>query len=83
MLVSICWLKKIRIDEDRVNIEEISGGTVENPEVTGGVILKVDRRESDEYIFTSSHGQDMVVHKPNLDELNYKENLGNCSRFGT
>ena len=66
-------VEKIRIDEDRIDIEEISGGTAENPEVTGGVILKVDRSESDEYVFTSSYGQEMVVHKPNLDELNSAE----------
>ena len=68
-------IEKIKIGENRVDIEEINGGSLLDPTTTGGVILKVDRQDSDEYGFVSSYGQSFVVHKPDLDELSAAEKL--------
>ncbi|MBN1588781.1 MAG: CotH kinase family protein [Pirellulales bacterium] len=63
-------VEKIKIDENRVDIEEISGGTSANPTVTGGAILKVDWPDANEFEFTAASGTNFNVHKPDLDELN-------------
>ena len=67
-------VERIKIDENRVDIEEISGGTTENPDITGGVILKIDRPDdTDEYYFSSDYVPYYAVYKPELDELNDAE----------
>jgi hypothetical protein len=59
----------VRIEENRVNIDEMSPTDTSPPAITGGYLLEQDarREENQEFGFKSTLGQDIVVKKPEPD----------------
>jgi len=59
----------VRIEENRVNIDEMSPSDTSPPAITGGYLLEQDRRrvENQEFGFLSTLGQDIVLKKPEPD----------------
>ena len=67
----------IKIDEERINIADLSASDATEPQISGGFILKRDRADSDELSFLPGAAFDIdvdpinqvVVHRPKLDDL--------------
>jgi len=50
------FMEKIKRDDDRVDIERLTPDHNAEPEITGGYILKIDRRDPDDTGFHTSRG---------------------------
>ena len=61
-------LEKIKLGKDRVDIDALRPGDIEEPEVTGGYILKVDRVDPGDTGF-SSGGRTVAYVEPKEDEI--------------
>jgi hypothetical protein len=67
----------IRRGSDRVDIASIEPGDITTPNVTGGYIFKVDRKDTDEYAWRTQRslplagtgGDGLVIYRPKLPEL--------------
>jgi hypothetical protein len=64
----------VRRDGDRVDITKIESSDSTLPEVSGGYILKVDRKDPDEFSWFTSRrlptgNEGMVIHRPKLADL--------------
>ncbi|RYD68175.1 MAG: hypothetical protein EOP83_01330 [Verrucomicrobiaceae bacterium] len=81
----------IRRGSDRVDIAGIEPGDITSPNVTGGYIFKVDRKDSDEFAWrtnrslplagTSSDG--LVIYRPKLPDLPTQQSSYLVNHFQT
>ncbi|MCW1921773.1 lamin tail domain-containing protein [Luteolibacter arcticus] len=67
----------VRRGDDRIDITGLEPADITTPNVTGGYIFKVDRKDSDEFAWRTSRslplagtgGDGLVIHRPKLPEL--------------
>jgi hypothetical protein len=67
----------IRRGSDRVDVAGLEPGDITNPNVTGGYIFKVDRKDTDEYAWRTQRslplagtgGDGLVIYRPKLPDL--------------
>ncbi len=64
----------IRPDSDRVDITKMSSADTSLPGISGGLILKVDRKDSDEFGWNTDRNLPpldwLLVYRPKLEDLN-------------
>ncbi|MCW1883585.1 lamin tail domain-containing protein [Luteolibacter flavescens] len=65
--------ESIRRDNDRVDVTGIEPSDTTSPGVTGGYIFKVDRKDSDEFAWTTNRAlpplDNLVIYRPKLPNL--------------
>jgi len=64
------FMEKIKRDKKRINIKKLKDEDVLDPEITGGYILKRDKYDSDEYVFTGINGTELTITYPKPDKIN-------------
>jgi hypothetical protein len=62
--------EKIKADAERVNIPRLDPGDTNALAITGGYLLKIDRRDADERDFNAG-GQTMVFVEPQMKDYNF------------
>ncbi|MEX2186328.1 MAG: lamin tail domain-containing protein [Pirellulales bacterium] len=66
------FMEKIKIDDNRVNVDQLDPTQNSEPEVTGGYIYKRDKASEagvPEVVFTSSRGIQYRVHDPDVSDM--------------
>ena len=63
------FMEKIKIAPGRVDITELEPEDVEEPDITGGYIIKKDKFDSDDITFNTSRGQRLIYQDPSGHEL--------------
>ncbi|MBN2021319.1 MAG: lamin tail domain-containing protein [Pirellulales bacterium] len=66
-------VEKIKLDENRVDIEKLSAGQNSEPEISGGYIFKKDRLDPGDTGFTTSRGQVFGYVEPKEDEISAEQ----------
>ena len=59
--------EQIRIDESRLNIDELKADDISEDKITGGYLLEVDGRRDEDVSFKSAQGVRFVIKSPDED----------------
>jgi hypothetical protein len=66
-------MEKIKIDENRVNITKLSPSDVNEPEITGGYIIKKDKLDTGDLTFSTSTGLNLIHLEPDKFEITQEQ----------
>ena len=59
--------EQIKIDESRLNIDELKADDVSNDKITGGYLLEIDGRRDEDASFRTTQGERFVIKSPDED----------------
>jgi len=63
------FMEKIKRDSNRVDIEKLKSNDVNEPKITGGYILKIDKVDSGDNLFTTDNGTKIIIDYPDADDI--------------